>query len=155
MSDLISRADAIRLTCGTKCGCDPDECGLTMERDGAEYCGDIQLLMSLPSVQPEAHEKRTETHGVCLDAISRQDAIDAVQERIKQIGCENNVYVLSIIQVIREVPSSRSEIIRCKDCKDYQTGWEPSIPGEHYCATMDTLMPGDAYCSYAERRIDE
>ena len=26
----------------------------------------------------ETHDKRTETHGMCLDAISRQDAIDAM-----------------------------------------------------------------------------
>lgn len=53
MDDLISRQDAIRQICGTKCGCDPDECGLTMERDGTEHCVDIQLLLDLPSAQPE------------------------------------------------------------------------------------------------------
>lgn len=53
MSDLISRDEAIRQICGTKCGCEPNECGLTMERDGTERCTDVRLLLSLPSVQPE------------------------------------------------------------------------------------------------------
>lgn len=33
-------------------------------------------IKALPS---ETHEIRTETHGVCLDAISRQDTIDAIE----------------------------------------------------------------------------
>ena len=53
MSDLISRADAILQTCADKCGCEPEECGLTFERDGTESCSDVRLLMELPSVQPE------------------------------------------------------------------------------------------------------
>lgn len=58
MSDLIRRQDAIRQICGTNCSCDPYECGLTMERDGTEYCIDIQLLLDLPSVQPERKKGR-------------------------------------------------------------------------------------------------
>ena len=41
-------------------------------------------IFNLPPAQPETHDKRTETHGVCLDAISRQQAIDALwAERMK------------------------------------------------------------------------
>ena len=43
------------------------------------------------------------------DCISRLDTIDAVNMRIRQIGCENNPYVLSIIQSIREEPSVQPE----------------------------------------------
>ena len=43
------------------------------------------------------------------DCISRLDTIDAVNMRIRQIGCENNPYVLSIVQSIREVPSVQPE----------------------------------------------
>lgn len=39
------------------------------------------------------------------DLISRLDAIEAVQIRIKQIGYENDPKVLSIRQAIRDVPS--------------------------------------------------
>ena len=59
------------------------------------------------------------------DLISRQAAIDAVYERIKQIGYEHNASVLSIRQAIRDLPSAQPEIIRCTDCewlrKEY--GW--------------------------------
>lgn len=46
----------------------------------------------------------------------------------------------------------QSDIIRCKDCKNYQTDWETSYPNRHYCATMDSFIPEDGFCSYAERR---
>ena len=43
------------------------------------------------------------------DLISRQAAIDAVYERIRQIGYENNPLVLSIKQTIRDLPSAQPE----------------------------------------------
>ena len=44
------------------------------------------------------------------DLISRQAAIDAIYERIRQIGYENNPLILSIRQAIRDLPSAQSEI---------------------------------------------
>ena len=43
------------------------------------------------------------------DVIDRKAAIDAVYERIKQIGYENNPLVLSIRQAIRDLPSAQPE----------------------------------------------
>jgi len=45
------------------------------------------------------------------DLIDRQAAIDAVYERIRQIGYENNPLVLSIRQAIRDLPSAQPEPI--------------------------------------------
>ena len=47
----------------------------------------------------------------------------------------------------------RRAAIRCKDCKDYQTDWETRFPNKHYCATIDSYMSEDGFCSYAERRV--
>ena len=44
------------------------------------------------------------------DTIYRQTTIDAVYERIKQIGFEDNADVLSIRQAVREVPSAQQWI---------------------------------------------
>ena len=41
------------------------------------------------------------------DLISRQAAIDAIYERIRQIGYENNSLVLSIRQAIRDLSSAQ------------------------------------------------
>lgn len=43
------------------------------------------------------------------DLIRRDDAIEAVYTRIKQIGLENDPYVLSIRQAIRDVPPQPRE----------------------------------------------
>lgn len=40
-----------------------------------------------------------------MSTINREDALDAVYERIKQIGYEHNASVLSIRQAIRDLPS--------------------------------------------------
>ena len=41
----------------------------------------IEEIVTLPSAQPEVHEKRMETHGVCSDGmIKRTDAIDAIKQ---------------------------------------------------------------------------
>lgn len=60
------------------------------------------------------------------DLIRREDAIDAVIERIKQIGYEGNPYVLSIRQAIRDIPSAEPPLdVWCDDCKEYDK--------EHHC----------------------
>ena len=43
-------------------------------------------------------------------------------------------------------------VTRCKDCKNWQTNWTPSIPDRHYCAVMDSMMKAEDFCSYGERR---
>ena len=96
------------------------------------------------------------------DLISREVAIDALMaweedsvwddECLKHRG-ESGWVAPS--DVIEQLPSAQPEIIRCKDCKDYQTDWETSYPNRHYCATMDSTMPEDGFCSYAERRTDD
>lgn len=45
--DLISRADAIRKSCGEKCGCEREECGYT------EACSEVMRIESLPSASVE------------------------------------------------------------------------------------------------------
>ena len=54
MSDLISRQQAIRLYCREHCGCEPEECGFTLERDGTEKCSVVRFLKELPSAQPDS-----------------------------------------------------------------------------------------------------
>ena len=43
-------------------------------------------------------------------------------------------------------------VVRCRDCKHWQTDWNPSIPDRHYCAVMDSMMKADDFCSYGEKR---
>ncbi len=95
------------------------------------------------------------------DTISRQAAIKIIENY-----CENGCDIAEdnwcpscqreqFIKLLEALPSAEPEIVRCKDCKDYQTDWETSYPNRHYCATMDSMMPEDGFCSYAERKTNE
>ena len=94
------------------------------------------------------------------DLIDRQAVIKAITNATDKWDCSDD-YMQGIKVGIRMgtlfsvIPSAHPEIIRCKDCEDYQTDWETSYPNRHYCATMDSMMPEDGFCSYAERRTDE
>lgn len=57
----------------------------------------VSYIKKLPSAQPKRTEKRMETHGVCLDAISRQQAIDA-------LDCINGTE-----EVLRSLPPAQPE----------------------------------------------
>ena len=110
------------------------------------------------------------------DLTSRQAAIvvEGLDVQIRCAMCENSMHtdrgcdgdckydeelyerIMQILdERIKPLPSTQPEIIRCKDCKDYQTDWKTRYPDMHYCATMDSTMPEDGFCSYAERRTDE
>lgn len=93
------------------------------------------------------------------DCISRLAAIDAIYKRIHQIGYENDPLVLSIRQVIRELPPAQPEIkqqaINSSDCIDRQAaidiakeltitldGYEMSNQAVmNYCAEIMQLPP--------------
>lgn len=47
-----------------------------------------------------------------MSTINKEDALDAVYERIRQIGYEHNASVLSIRQAIRDLPSTQSELAK-------------------------------------------
>lgn len=106
------------------------------------------------------------------DLISRADAIDALmaweedsvwdEECLKHRG---EPFWISPSNVVENLPSAESEIIRCKDCKHRQ---EDECPMYHvewveydddgYIDSYDVIYDyteDDGYCHMAERRTDE
>ena len=79
------------------------------------------------------------------DYIRREDVVDAVKHAWAK-GIEPSQYIESL------EPADVVPVVRCKDCENWQTDWNPSIPDRHYCAVMDSMMKADAFCSYGERR---
>ena len=84
-----------------------------------------------------------------MDLISRQAAIDIVTfECGKWTGLAKE-----ISKQLKQLPSADLvPVVRCRDCKHWQTDWNPSIPDRHYCAVMDSMMKADDFCSYGEKR---
>ena len=142
MSDLIDRDEAIM---AVKMGALSAATlyGRTDEGSTALY-ETVRAIKAIPSVQPETHDKRTETHA--CDCISRQAAINApvrmVSEGIEWIP----------VYHVEQLPSAQPEIIRCKDCKHHHYEGE-DIP---YCDRIDYGYgwKDNDYCSMAERRTD-
>ena len=77
------------------------------------------------------------------DLIDRQEAIRAFDDA----GFCTHGY---IVDVLKELPSAQSEIIRCKDCKYNVSSHKCLQPDSFFLVTAD-----DFYCGYAERRTDE
>ena len=67
-------------------------------------------------------------------------------ERLKRISDNTPITLL---------PSAQPGIIRCKDCKYWDTTWQNDYaPNYHYCPLVDEIHRGDFYCADAERRTD-
>lgn len=89
--------------------------------------------------------------------IDRQAAIKAICEHgtdLERIGI-TYIAVASHKQVtvdlLEQLPSTQSEIIRCKDCKY----WERKSICDGYCDEMSIFgCDEDFYCGYAERKTD-
>lgn len=57
---------------------------------------------------------------------------------------------------LRERQKAQPEIIRCKDCENWDTTWKNDwAKNYHYCPLIDGTRRGDWYCADAERRTDE
>lgn len=90
-----------------------------------------KVIDALPSAEPE---KRTETHDVCLDAISRQAAIEAVQNRHIMLSKEKTL----LINDLKKLPPTEPVIVPCdyvKACNE---------------ATMDKLTSAVLYLDVLE-----
>ena len=79
-----------------------------------------------------------------MDLISRQDAIDAVEQAI--------MYHDSAIMRITNLPSAQPDIIRCKDCK-WWTKQKDSLQGR--CALMQMYPTGEWFCGNAQERKED
>lgn len=51
MAELIDRQEFIRRWCKIFCGCEPEDCKLTLERDGTEECTAIRIARGIPTVE--------------------------------------------------------------------------------------------------------
>lgn len=81
------------------------------------------------------------------DTISRKAAIAIAN------AYRHDIVAREIGELIAELPSAQPEIIRCKDCKNWQIDWESAnAPEEHFCAMVDGFHYGDWYCADASRR---
>ena len=100
------------------------------------------------AIEALTHEIHTETHGVCSDLISRQDAENEICEVImKEFDVPpTRAYEVSE-KVLEALPSAeKTETVQCKDCKHYQN--------DHICqyfsrfGTIETNP--DDYCSFGD-----
>ena len=88
------------------------------------------------------------------DLISREKAIDAVYERIREIGYEHNQSVRSIIQAIRDLPSAeqakRGKWINTHEKDEwYCIVYKCSVCG------YKTLGKFDKFCGRCGARMDK
>ena len=137
MDELISKRQAIDALCHVD-----------------EYNGrSIEAIRQLPPA-----ELSTNLAEVGTDCISRQAAIDALRNYLvgKNVPCDGTLTCRLIEnEVISKLPSVQPEIIRCKDCKYWDTTWQNDYaPNYHYCPMIDSTRRNDFYCADAERRTD-
>ena len=86
------------------------------------------------------------------DTISRQAAIDALDEIEAEVADGYGYQYAKWREYFVEMPSAHPEIIRCKDCKYHH--YEGDIP---YCANIDYGYgwKDNDFCSKAERRGEQ
>lgn len=47
------------------------------------------------------------------------------------------------------------QVVRCKDCPNWQTDWDPrSYPSGHYCAMIDKFTDGEWFCATSIQEDD-
>lgn len=104
-------------------------------------------LERLSSAQPE---KRTETHGACLDAISRQAAIEAVQNRHMLLSKEKTLLINDLEKLPPAEPKRGKWIYHIDDLFPAESTMEcnqchaeqPLICDDEFCPKCGAKMEG-------------
>ena len=108
------------------------------------------------------NELSTNLASLGTDCISRQQAIEAVQNRHMMLSKEKTL----LINDLEKLPPAQPEIIRCKDCKHFVREdveeYTPYGYNTHFHAFCDKHWDReqgeyidvnlDDFCSFAERR---
>lgn len=84
------------------------------------------------------------------DSIYRQETIKAVHEEFDNLYLmeEDGAALADMVEdVLNRQPSAESKIVRCKDCKYYNT--------IGICNETSWAVCEDSFCCWAERRADE
>jgi hypothetical protein len=56
-------------------------------------------------------------------------------------------------QLERESDGDYVEVVRCKDCENWERDWDPQLAkNKRYCAMTDLFTTGEWYCAWGERR---
>ena len=91
------------------------------------------------------------------DLISRREAIDALAEMHCKSDEDGYVWIIrsDAWWRIETLPSAQPEIIRCKDCKNWERQVVSINDGLGYCSFHEaSFVSCDGYCYWAERRED-
>ena len=150
MKDLIERQAAIDAMCSA-CGydCDKSEFVYNAPQDKQVImCPEHYALTVLPPAQSDVSSTNVG------DTISRQAAIDALAELQGRASTKAELKGISKAwKRIKKLPSAQPDIIRCNDCKYWDTTWQNDYaPNYHYCPMIDGTRRNDFYCAYAERK---
>ena len=156
MSDLIDRQAAID---------EIDEWIKAFRESGHKQSAADARLIQDGIIKLPSTELGTNLAEVGTDCISRQAAIDAIEEKQLPIMRSEFLYDqakfdgLSVaLNIITELSSAQPEIIYCKDCKKQNRHYHESPYKDTVCPL--TAWRGKAqgheydyqYCCYAERR---
>lgn len=82
------------------------------------------------------------------DLISRQAAIEVLGELAtftEDWSCHTWMYTDDVYNAIKQLPPIQPDIVRCKDCKHFESEYE-------YCDYYQWNMTGCDFCSKAEKR---
>ena len=149
LEEAIKHAEEMA-KCGGKCG-----------EDHAQLAEWLKELKERRAAELEKRtEERTETHA--CDCISRRAAIEALDalcdreceysKKQRSVMC-GACHLGSAFDVVEQLPSAQSEIIRCRDCKHHHR----DNSGAYYCGKKDYGYGWglNDFCSRAERRTDD
>lgn len=160
--DLISRQDAIDAVYTLY----DDDCFHESERDigwNNAIDNSVRKLKSLPSAQSE--KSTTEEKSQLAEEKSTRkliyldEALNAfgLSEKTRKYGGDHSGYdtmmLYEIQGTLESLPSAQPEIIRCKDCEQWQTDWESSMGDGHFCPDIDLVTDGNFFCGFADKRI--
>ena len=93
------------------------------------------------------------------DCMTFPDTVEEFMEQYKVVDSEHIytngsefVPIFRMKQWFKHLPSAQPEIVTCEECKYWDTTWEPTEEGYHYCWANDAFEESDFWCKNGERK---
>lgn len=84
--------------------------------------------------------------------IRKQDVLNLPQSIERNLRGEIVERSIDVKDIEALKPADVVQVVRCRECENWDIEWKPIVAEGYYCVIMDRVMKPNDFCSYGESK---